>query len=335
MYLLVSDLHLTSKPRDQYRWDVFPWLQGLIEKHDPKALFILGDLTDSKDAHAAQLVNKLVENIHELSEMCELHIIKGNHDFIDATTPFFKFFNFTSGVNFHTDPTPLQIGSERFLLLPYTPTPTRCWSALLDDPGGYSVALTHITVQGALAASNLSLDGVDPAIFGDLEVVSGDIHTPQQVGNVLYVGSPYQTRYERAYDCRALLGVPGGWNSIPSPLNRRYKLSVGSLSQLATFEIKPTDQIKVELVLTRADLPDWKKRQREVADYVDTTGAYLHSVVLKKLKPRSTRAAPSTNAAHVAQDPKQVLAEYCSAHGVEPELQEVGKRLLGLELRRT
>ena len=91
MFLLTSDIHHTSRAADAYRWDLWPWAREQITKNRLKALFILGDLTDNKDAHPAELVNRLVDEIQQTAKLCPIYILKGNHDFIDPTTPFFKF----------------------------------------------------------------------------------------------------------------------------------------------------------------------------------------------------------------------------------------------------
>ena len=64
--LLLADLHLTTTSRDEYRWKLFPWLYEAIIKNTVKYLFILGDLTESKNYHSAQLVNRIVD------ELCKL-----------------------------------------------------------------------------------------------------------------------------------------------------------------------------------------------------------------------------------------------------------------------
>ena len=52
--LLTSDLHLTDRPNDAYRWDFLSkWLWGI--RFD--SLVILGDLTEEKDCHSSVLVN--------------------------------------------------------------------------------------------------------------------------------------------------------------------------------------------------------------------------------------------------------------------------------------
>ena len=60
-YLLVSDLHLTDNPRDEYRWGIFGQIDSVIQTYQPSCLVILGDLTDKKDNHSSELVNRLLQ----------------------------------------------------------------------------------------------------------------------------------------------------------------------------------------------------------------------------------------------------------------------------------
>src|SRR5277367_5080261 len=91
--LITSDIHLTDNPRDKYRWNLLPWLGEQAKKYQVDKIFILGDLTDSKDRHSASLVNAFVTSIIKLASECPVILLKGNHDYIDENTPFFMFTN--------------------------------------------------------------------------------------------------------------------------------------------------------------------------------------------------------------------------------------------------
>jgi len=41
--LITSDLHLTDRDRDEYRWGLFPWIAEQIDKHEVSTLLFLGD----------------------------------------------------------------------------------------------------------------------------------------------------------------------------------------------------------------------------------------------------------------------------------------------------
>ncbi|HWY34909.1 MAG TPA: hypothetical protein VNX68_09695, partial [Nitrosopumilaceae archaeon] len=66
--LITSDLHLTDKDRDEYRWGLFPWLKQQIISYKPTTLLFLGDTTDAKDRHSAKLTNRIVDCFTDLAK---------------------------------------------------------------------------------------------------------------------------------------------------------------------------------------------------------------------------------------------------------------------------
>ena len=95
--LVISDLHLTDNNLDSYRWKIFDVLVELCNKYNVKELIILGDITEKKNDHSSELVNKILDNFYYLcqkTKLCNLNILCGNHDYIDSNTPFFKFLQY-------------------------------------------------------------------------------------------------------------------------------------------------------------------------------------------------------------------------------------------------
>ena len=86
--ILITDLHLTEKQEDQYRFNIFPWLVTRHSKDKSiRAVFILGDLTDRKDNHSAWFVNKIVSSLRALTaHFDDVFILKGNHDAADPNS---------------------------------------------------------------------------------------------------------------------------------------------------------------------------------------------------------------------------------------------------------
>ena len=100
--IITSDLHLTDRARDEYRWELFPWLIELVEETGSDEVLILGDLTDAKNNHSAELVNRMVKELTNLP--AHVYVLKGNHDYVDPDQPFFGFLNEIPGVRFVTHP---------------------------------------------------------------------------------------------------------------------------------------------------------------------------------------------------------------------------------------
>ena len=93
--LIATDLHLSDRQRDRHRFGIFKWLREQQMKYQTKAVFILGDLTETKDTHNANLVNRIVDNLCSLAP--PVFVLKGNHDYIDPSNPFFGFLDYIDG----------------------------------------------------------------------------------------------------------------------------------------------------------------------------------------------------------------------------------------------
>ena len=100
--LVIADLHLTSNPRDEYRFDFLEkTLPAMLRRYKVDELILLGDITHQKDNHGAVLVNRVVNDIKVLSKNVGCVIIDlGNHDYANPQHPFFKFLRHLPGVRF-------------------------------------------------------------------------------------------------------------------------------------------------------------------------------------------------------------------------------------------
>ena len=103
--LITADLHFSSNPRDEYRFEIVDTLRRLVRTHQAEALVILGDLTEAKEKHSAWLTNRITDSIVRLANECLVVILKGNHDYLsDPTTPFFRFLGHLENVWWINDP---------------------------------------------------------------------------------------------------------------------------------------------------------------------------------------------------------------------------------------
>ena len=105
-FLLATDLHLTHRPEDEYRWGLFDWI---IEKYGGSSvehIIFLGDLTEKKNNHPEELVNRLIESVERLSDTFDgVTFLKGNHGYdADAFRPYFRFLKLLKNVHYFIDP---------------------------------------------------------------------------------------------------------------------------------------------------------------------------------------------------------------------------------------
>ena len=327
--IITSDLHLTDRPADEYRWRIFGQLLELSKKHALDELWILGDITEFKDYHSSRLVNRFVDTLHWTRKMSRLnfvHIVKGNHDGLDPNTPYFGFVGKLGWCHFHKEPTVLDSGRDRIAVLPHSRTLEEDWARL--DVADATHIFLHATFDGARAETGAKLRGHDPRMFDRTKAVilSGDIHVPQKVGSVLYCGAPYPIRHRDSFRPRSVV-VIGRTLTFEHLRNiRKLVVEFGPEVSKNPPELNPGDQVKALIKLRDSELGDWQEWKQLAQQYCKEQSAVLSMVQLSKighkLKPKIRTGESRT------QTPAEALRAYCARNKVEKPLATIGAQLL-------
>lgn len=306
--LITTDLHLTDHPAAAYRFGLFPWINQQVKEHHVKTVSILGDITDAKDNHAASLVNKVAEGICSID--CErVHVLAGNHDWRLKGEEFFRFLNMVPGIRFITAPWEDDDKQNMAMYLPYSKTPAKDWKAF--DFSHYRFLFMHQTVRGSIASNGEAMDGEELPALDASNVYSGDIHVPQTIGGVTYIGSPYHVHFGDDFTPRVLLLDRVGrerWLHFPAP--RRIVMKAKSLAQLKTHKLNAEDQVKVRMQLDEADKHAWLRIKREAVRHLEDQGVYVHGVELE-VKKQTQRVVIGHQA--TAMSPREALLDYVNA----------------------
>lgn len=295
--LVISDLHLTTKPLDEYKWSVFEWILNILEHEQIDTITILGDLTEKKDNHPALLVNKLCSYLEVLlcAGVKTIRILKGNHDFLDAETPFFEFLNVSPNIQFI--PYPIRLGTDFFY--PYS---------LEYDIEKYSseinkcnVLYMHTQLAGTKLFNGKVLEeGMTSNDFKSLKhlkrVLSGHIHYNTQdtlIGKDIpfhYVGSPYPVYFGDAskYGSGLVIRHDGSvkseyFLSSPARYNESF-LNIGEFRQWAAMATQKNDQMKISFELEKWDYDKWPDIKKEVKAICKKQQLELVSLTLKPKK---------------------------------------------------
>jgi hypothetical protein len=290
MILITGDIHLNDLSRDVYRHDwIANILPSLLRKHKAELLLILGDYTDSKDCHSSWLVNQLVDHLTALTEICPVICLKGNHDYVDPTIPFFEFLGKIPRLTWVNSPTHAEnvagagvLGDALFL--PHTNNYQRDWPEICIA----DLYLAHQTFQGAQVGPR-KLDGIPTKIFpDDALVISGDIHVPQEFDQIVYCGSPYTCTFGDDFEPRVLLLDPVTLKlkSIPSPGPQKRLLEVAypnrrierPWTDYIRCKANPGDIIKVRVAIEAAQAPQWSTIKDEVKRWGEERGFIIHLV---------------------------------------------------------
>lgn len=327
--LLTSDLHLDAHSSAEYRWGIFPWLNEQIREEKVKSVRILGDLTDKKDNHGAELVNRVVRAVAGI-ECDDVKILAGNHDWLREGHEFFRFLNCLPNVEFITDVREDQdVRGQPTLYLPYTRSPAKAWAGL--DLSHYKFVMLHQTAPGSKASNGQLMEGEElPDLSAAGKVYSGDIHVPQTVGCIEYVGSPYHVHFGDDFKARCVLLERGGKATdlyMPSP--KRVAVRAASLETLQEYLVSktsPGDHAKIRLELADADRHDWMRIRREALAMARDFGVDVHGI---ELDGRAARERlPFARAARATASPEDAVLRYVRAEELGGDVLDAGLDIL-------
>lgn len=284
--IIVSDPHFTASPNDEYRWGLWAWLAEEIKAEKARTLLILGDLTDQKDYHPAELVNRLVASIASLP-VEEVIFLAGNHDWLKQGGVFFEFLRHIEKpkVRVLTKPTEDTLGSDpACMFLPYTKSPARDWKDY--DFSHYDYVFLHQTAPGSVASNGQRMDGEEiPDLSAAGKVFSGDIHVPQTIGPIEYVGSPYHVHFGDDFKARCIVvDRKRQAYDLHFPAPARRAITVSSVEELDQREIAAGDMVKITIQLDSGDAHRWNTIRRECVAAVREMGASLHGIKLAVMK---------------------------------------------------
>jgi len=330
--IICSDLHFTANPADEYRWAFWSWLAGELEAEKAQTLLILGDVTDAKDYHSAQLVNRLSTAFAELLARfphLQIRVLAGNHDWLRQGGVFFKFLeHLDKRLTFITEPFEdlLDDGPASYFL-PYSKSPIKDWAGM--DFSHYDYLFMHQTAPGSIASNGQTMDGEELPPLNAGKVYSGDIHVPQTIGSVEYVGSPYHVHFGDAFTGRCILiDRKRKTYELHFKTISRLSVKVQGLRQLKKFELRAGDHIKLTVQLAASDLHDWKRIRRECAEYLRSRSVEVHGLALETASQR-TRLAGTSSAAGVADPsrrmgPGDVVTRFVIDEELGAEMLDVG-----------
>ena len=176
----------------------FPYLY----KNNIQHLIHLGDLVDRRRyinfVSASEMRKTFLDPLQQmidLGEMKEVHIIAGNHDVYYKNTNLINALDEIVGNKYdftiHTNPTQLAIGDTPFLLLPWINPENYDATISAINNSNAEICMGHLELNGfEMYRGTVSTHGEDPSIFNRFDVVcSGHYHHRSSTGNIHYLGS--------------------------------------------------------------------------------------------------------------------------------------------------
>ena len=291
--IVTTDLHLSEAKHADYRWKIFSELMSLAEKVTADWLYILGDLTDAKDHHSAEFVNDVWKRVRVLAKSMNVVILKGNHDY--RTGPaFFKWLDDIPGVTYVDVPGELRGG---MLCLPHTRTPKIDWKSW--DFSKYDCVLMHETANGSIVSNGYKVPGIDPVlgVRKDCLVLSGDVHVPQKVGDIVYVGSPYHVHFGDRFKPRVLhFDSQGVASDVHLDFPERFVLTIRNANELMGNDaLKTGNMLKIRIDMDLTSM-DFRSIRQQVVEYCTARGVVIQGMEIVKPKHRLRRPLPGSTA---------------------------------------
>lgn len=346
MILLVSDTHFSDKPLARSRYKIFAALREFIEREKPTMLVHCGDIADNKNYHSAHLVNSVVCGFAELAGAMqahggEIHVLSGNHDFVPGEKQaFWNFLNYV-GVHYHHTAAIVDTSAGRCAFYPY--------GTLRDTPRAHSgsaakFAFAHECFVGAKnniggdIPTGEQLDDFYNAIGVDNNTIlfAGDIHSPQCVGKIQYVGAPYQTEFGCNYTGRCLV-VDGDVKSVDvfgdshrQPILHTLAFHCDKNGEIVRSPseavIRAGDYVKAQLFQSDNEVHTLQALKMFADTEVASAGAFMHSINSVITQSAPTLADIKKSAAEEA--PLQTYNSFCKEKQIDGTMKDFGKSVL-------
>ena len=259
-------------------------------------------------------------------------ILQGNHDYLRAGHAYFEFLNHIPGVRFVTQPYEDTLGGAgrtepNVLWLPHTKTPAKDWEGF--DFEWFDYVFMHQTVEGSVTSNGQKMEGREalPSMKG-CKVYSGDIHVPQVIGEVEYVGSPYHVHFGDNFKPRVvLLDSRGRAVDLHMESARRQAVTVSSLRELQRLEFRKGDHVKLRLELDVADKHEWSKIRRQAMEYLKGEEVELHGLDLR-VAGATTALEVADTADAVKMTDEELVERFVVAHDLGGDVLDQGLRII-------
>lgn len=327
--LVTGDLHFSSNARDEYRHDFVDWLVDVVVRKRVKRVVILGDITEEKDRHNAYLVNSVVQHIVRLAGACdEVVIIRGNHDAIDPDCPFFGFVNHITNVRWINSPEEALWGKRRVIYLPNVVDYKTAWQQF--DFSKYAFVFSHNTFDGASIGRGVTIEGTPLDMFYGARVISGDIHIPQKLGPVTYVGAPYLVDFGDDYEPRVLLIRGDKVSSMSTVKAGPQKRLIETTASGWVKDLRKAasgDILKVRVFLEPQEKAEWSEISSKIKRYCERMGFEAYMVQAVSRHGKATADSPTRNIKRVVSD-RAAMKHHAEKFNVDERTLKVGLKIM-------
>lgn len=175
------------------------------EKENVKYIFICGDLFHTKNYTSTEALLKANDILYKLSQIAEVHMIPGNHDIFrnnEIEINLLNNYKHYKNIFIYNNYDCKAINDIKFHFLPWNKDETLLKTDLEKISLNGGVLISHLAVNGfnfytgeaySKSDNTASITAADFENFK--QVFLGHFHGYQNKGNIVYVSSPFQSRF--------------------------------------------------------------------------------------------------------------------------------------------
>lgn len=306
--LLFSDLHCSIKTLDLCL-SILRNIHTRAKKLNVTVGF-LGDFFDTvyrRGTIPVDMLNTLLDYFSNEWSV-KMIMIPGNHDYIDAseTEHALDAFEYASTyIKVINKPMVL----DNILWVPWKRN-TDDIKSVFQSMSNYDVIFGHFDVIGAMHSNIVSDRGLKKEDFPTL-TITGHYHRPQTYGNVVYIGSPYQTSMSEAGQKKRLILLKNTKDIVSIPISygpKRFKITEDP-------ETWPTDIVKGDILYMDSFSPE--SLSNEAFDWIKHIKMLGVEVVIQRFL--KDKKADALLTSETEQTPEEMFKRYGKHFKLENE----------------
>jgi len=277
--------------------------------------------------------------IKKMSKRAPVYMLGANHDTTaEVGYHFFSFLDNYENVTFISTPKSFELDGKNVLFLPHTRNPYETWKN--QSYSEFDYIFIHQTLVGAVASDHYKAEkGLGSEIFGTTKakIYAGDVHVPQVIGSVEYVGAPARLRFGDSYTPRMLLEHSKKTEIIEmTHLPLKHKLTIRTFEDIKQYDLSAGDMVKVVVAIPELEFNSYTEIRSELTDYLQEKQVVLAGIELKRLTRVRLKVRGQSMITQEQQTPSiDVVSQYAKKEELGKELVEAAVTILEHVDRRT
>lgn len=302
---LVGDIHLgLGYPNSVDKWfkihqEYFSeFLLPLIKKEltSDDIIVLLGDLFDNRSVIPINILNYTQSLLEEMSQVCPVHVIVGNHDLYTKSTNdvnTVKLYKYIPNIYVYEEPTEIEFNGKSILMMPWVER-RKDQIQILKKYSGKDYLFCHSDLNGAkmhlTSVAHKNNDKIDVEEFsGYKKVFSGHIHVHQRNKNFTFVGNIFEMDRNDRDNQKGIFIIDTITDSeyfVENNISPRYKkVYVRNEEDILSLDNVSTKDF-IDLIISNSLLINNRKLRRKLEIMLETGNfasvEYLDDILIEK-----------------------------------------------------